>query len=121
MPLLTKGLRVAAREGRRTARMWVPPLTAGVLPRGLDHDGKLFMAVSSYAARRYRPQPYGGPTVVVESKVRLEKRPFELAAVRALLRGEVTELVVPGFHGEILRPPHVHTLAAQLDELLPRA
>lgn len=114
-----RALRVGLSEPRRIYRLWVPPLTLGMVRRDLEVESRLFMDVSRYASRRYVPKPFGGPVVFVASTERVTTRPGELASVRALGTGEITELVVPGDHLGILRPPHVRGLAAQLDGVLP--
>lgn len=88
------------------------------LEKGLPIPYKLrnFYIINTYrrALERYRPMPYGGPVLLVRS----EQRSHEPAGWDGLLNGNLTTTVVRGEHLTILREPHVHAVAAALEQVL---
>lgn len=76
------------------------------------------------AFRRYQPQPYGGPTLLVRSRSgSLFGPPASSleADWRRLTTGDVSVVSLPCSHGTLLEPPYVRDLALHIQQAIDRA
>jgi len=94
-------------------RWWYLGATAGMVRRRGWVQGESFMSRAGRLARRFRPQTYGGPTLVVRSAVDAEMVPPDLGW-RPHLSGDVSTITLPGNHFGILLEPSV----AEIGEFL---
>ena len=67
------------------------------------------------AVRHYSPKPYSGDIILFKSIEDGLNSPY---GWRELIGGELTEVMIPGDHIEIMREPHVETLAKKLKSYL---
>jgi phthiocerol/phenolphthiocerol synthesis type-I polyketide synthase D len=101
----------------------IDPVAGGAI---IEHQRTSYLDVR--ALDRYRPAPIDGPVVLfsardVQSDGMRDPRFDRRDAARgwdAVCREQLCVVTVPGHHLSVLDPPHVDSLAAHLNELLPR-
>jgi amino acid adenylation domain-containing protein len=106
--------------GGKLARQFTPGAEAP--PDWVPRSQVAFAASMIRAALRYRPGPFGGPTLIVEATKAEAAEPSPQVDGRLgwakVLTGDVTQVSVAGGHHQFLREPLVAETAMALDAFL---
>ncbi len=110
--------RQMARQAAVSAGVRARVATAGIVARPYAGQCRVFFALSGRMGRRYRPQPYDGPALLVTAQERDLSEPVEMAE---FLTGRIDTAEVPGRHDAMLHEPVVATVAALVRDALTAA
>ena len=97
-------------------RWWYLGVTAGLIVRQGWVQGEAFLSRAGLLIRRFRPQPYSGPTLVVRSTGSVEAGNPPDLGWGPWLTGTVTTLDVAGNHFGTLLEPSARKIGEHLVE-----